>query len=61
MTEPFEKKLAQLEKIIAQLEQDQVPLDQALTLFEQGISLTRLCQKTLDEAEKKLANLNKDE
>ncbi len=62
MTEKkFEEALEELEKIVQRLEDANLPLDEALTLFEEGIKLSRLCSQKLDEAEKKVEILLKDE
>lgn len=56
MTKPvqFEKSIAELEKIVQQLEQGELPLQDALIQFEKGISLVRLCQETIHQAEQKI-------
>ena len=50
----FESSLEELEKIVRQLEGGDLPLDRSLELFEQGVRLSRECQKRLDEAERKV-------
>ena len=50
----FEKAFQQLEDIVKRLESEELPLDESLQLFEQGISLSRLCHKRLEEVEKKI-------
>jgi exodeoxyribonuclease VII small subunit len=50
----FESSLEELEQIVRQLEGGDLPLDRALELFEQGVRLSRECQKRLDEAERKV-------
>lgn len=47
---PFEQTLTQLEGLVTQLESGDLPLDEALRLFEQGVQLTRECQKALESA-----------
>lgn len=58
MEPKFETALARLEEIVASLEAGDADLDQALKLFEEGISLVRICDKQLKEAEQKLEQLN---
>lgn len=54
-TEPsFEDALGQLEKLVDTMEQGDMSLDDSLKAFEEGIKLTRQCQKSLDEAEQKV-------
>jgi exodeoxyribonuclease VII small subunit len=57
----FEASLAELEQIVAQLEAGDLPLEQSLELFERGVRLSRECQKRLDEAERKVETLLKNE
>ena len=57
----FEEALEKLEKIVQRLEDANLPLDEALSLFEEGIKLSRFCSQKLDEAEKKVEILLKDD
>jgi len=50
----FESSLDELERIVQQLEAGDLPLERSLELFEQGVRLSRECQKRLDEAERKV-------
>ncbi len=56
----FEAALARLEEIVQELEKGELPLEQSLKLFEEGIRLSRICTKRLDEAERKVEILLKD-
>jgi exodeoxyribonuclease VII small subunit len=47
----FEKSLARLEEVVKRLESTDLPLDEAMKLFEEGVTLSRDCQKQLEEAE----------
>jgi exodeoxyribonuclease VII small subunit len=61
MTEiKFEKALGRLEEIVEELEKGEIELEKSLEIFEEGIKMTRLCSKKLDEAEKKIELLTKD-
>lgn len=53
----FEDNLTALEKIVDQLESGKLSLDEAMKVFEKGISLTRDCQQALSTAEQKVAML----
>ena len=53
-TPTFEDALGQLEKLVDSMEQGEMSLDDSLKAFEEGIKLTRQCQKSLDEAEQKV-------
>jgi len=50
----FEKSLQRLEEITQKLESQDFSLDESLKLFEEGINLSRLCEKSLSDAEKRL-------
>lgn len=56
----YEEALARLEHITEQLEKGDLTLDEALTFFEEGIKLVKICSKMLDEAEGKIEVLTKD-
>lgn len=55
----FEASLAELEGIVEQLEAGDLPLERSLELFEQGVRLSRECQKRLETAERKVEVLIK--
>ncbi len=57
----FEEALDELKGIVSKLEGGDLPLEEALSLFEKGIELTKLCNRKLDEAEKRVEILLKDE
>jgi exodeoxyribonuclease VII small subunit len=55
----FEESLKKLETIVEQLEKGDLPLEASLKLFEQGVDLSAVCKKELDEAEGKVQTLIK--
>ncbi|HEY7913738.1 MAG TPA: exodeoxyribonuclease VII small subunit [Blastocatellia bacterium] len=55
----FEASLAELEGIVEQLEAGDLPLERSLELFEQGVRLSKECQKRLETAERKVEVLIK--
>jgi exodeoxyribonuclease VII small subunit len=55
----FEQSLKKLEIIVEQLEKGDLPLEDSLKLFEQGVDLSAVCKKELDEAESKVQTLIK--
>jgi exodeoxyribonuclease VII small subunit len=57
----FEQALKELEEIVNRLEQGEIPLEEAIQLFEQGVTLSRLCHAKLNEAQKRVEILLKDE
>ncbi len=56
-TQTFEKNLELLTEVIHKMEQQDVGLEESLKLYEQGVQLTRKCQKIIDDAEKKIEQL----
>ena len=50
----LEKSLDELEKLLKELESGELTLEAALAHFERGVTLTRQCQKALQEAEQKV-------
>ncbi len=56
----FEESLAKLEAIVEKLEGEELSLEASLKAFEEGVRLTRFCNKKLTEAEKKIEILLKD-
>ena len=55
----FEKALEKLEKIVEALEGGDITLEDALSRYEEGIKLSRLCQEKLAQAEKKIEILTR--
>ena len=56
----FEASLEALERIVQELEQGDLPLEKSLELFEQGIGLSRQCQDRLNQAERRIEVLLRD-
>ena len=50
----FEEAMARLEEIVKYLESGNAPLDKSLELFEEGVTLVKLCNSKLDSAEQKV-------
>ena len=57
----FEESLARLEEITTELESQDITLEDSLKMFEEGIKLSRFCEKKLTEAEQKLEILKSEE
>ena len=53
----FEKALKQLEDIVHEFENGELPLEKAMKKFEEGMNLSRLCSRKLDETEQKITIL----
>ncbi len=60
MAVKFEDALTELEMTVKQLENGNTTLEEAMALFEKGVSLTKECQKLLKEAELKVTKLLED-
>ena len=56
----FEMALERLETSVARLEEGEMPLEEALELFEAGVKLSRQCQSTLEQAERRVEILVAD-
>ena len=56
----FEQAYKELENIVAQLEQGELPLEQSLTLHARGQKLAAFCNKTLEEAELKVKQIDSE-
>lgn len=57
----FEQAIKRLEGIVGSLEEGNLTLADSLKIFEEGIKLSRLCTRKLDDAEKKVEILLKGE
>ncbi len=60
-TETFESALKKLEDMVEKLEEGSISLDEALKTFESGIYWSRECNKFLQNAEKRIETILKDE
>jgi len=56
----FESSLEELETIVRELEQGDLTLEKSLELFEQGVKLSRECQERLNQAERRIEILIRD-
>lgn len=57
----FEQAMKELEEIVREIESGDLPLEKALSKFEQGVKLSKYCTEKLDETEKKVTLLLKDD
>ena len=55
----FEEALKKLTSIVEKLESDEVSLEDSITLFEEGVKLSKLCSTTLENAELRIEQVNK--
>jgi exodeoxyribonuclease VII small subunit len=57
----FEDALQRLELIVDQLEAGNLALEESLKVFEEGVGLARRCARYLDEAERRIEVLTRDQ
>jgi exodeoxyribonuclease VII small subunit len=56
----FEKDLSRLEKISELLESNEIGLEDSISLYEEGIKLSKSCLTTLKKAELKVTKLKNE-
>ena len=61
MKKSFEEQIQELEKIINELENGNLNLDDSVIKFEEGMKISKECNKMLENAEKKITILVKKE
>ena len=57
MSKSFEEQMEALEEIVEELEKGELSLEDSVSKFEEGIKISKQCNKTLEEAEKKITIL----
>jgi exodeoxyribonuclease VII small subunit len=57
----FEECLARLEQIVTALEAGNLALEESLKVFEEGIAMARHCQRYLENAQRRIDILARDE
>ena len=53
----FEEALKELESIVQKLESGQVKLEEAVTAYEKGVQMQKICEEKLKEAQMKVEKL----
>lgn len=53
----FEKAMERLENLTVELSREGITLEESLALYEEGVALARLCNKRLEETERKIKTL----
>ena len=61
MKKSFEEQITELEKIINELENGNLNLDDSVVKFEEGMKISKECNKMLENAEKKITILLNNE
>jgi len=57
----FEQSMKELEQIVQELETGEMPLEKAIKKFEEGVRLSKLCSEKLDQTEKRITILLRDQ
>ena len=57
----FEKAVQRLENVVDDLEKGELDIDKSLEMFEEGIKMSRICSKKLNEAEAKIEKLTRNQ
>jgi exodeoxyribonuclease VII small subunit len=53
----FEELMEELENITTKLEKEQISLDESVKIFEEGMNISKECNKKLEEAERRITML----
>ena len=56
----FEEALKELEETVKKLENGETTLDEAMSLFEKGVLLTKNCRKMLEEAQLRVKKVTEE-
>lgn len=56
-TKSFKENVTALEEITQKLENEELDLEEAIALYEKGVEISKLCMKTLQNAELKITKL----
>ncbi|GEK59350.1 exodeoxyribonuclease VII small subunit [Marinococcus halophilus] len=50
----FEQAMEKLEQIVERLEEGEVPLEKAITMYQEGMTLSNTCHEKLQKVEKQM-------
>ncbi|GAE24607.1 exodeoxyribonuclease VII small subunit [Halalkalibacter wakoensis JCM 9140] len=50
----FEEAMKELETVVERLEQGDVPLEKAISMFQEGMALSKQCHEKLEKVEKQM-------
>ena len=56
----FENQMNRLKEIVETLEKDNIDIDKSLSLYQEGINLSKELKSTLSDFEEKIKKINKD-
>ncbi|MDR0138428.1 exodeoxyribonuclease VII small subunit [Metabacillus idriensis] len=57
----FEQAMEELEQIVEKLEEGDVPLEKAITYFQDGMKLSKLCHDKLQSVEKQMDQILRED
>ena len=57
----FETAMEKLEKIVEKLEEGDVPLEKAISYFQEGMELSKVCHDKLQKVEKQVDQILQDD
>ncbi|MBD7935910.1 MULTISPECIES: exodeoxyribonuclease VII small subunit [Cytobacillus] len=60
-TPTFEEAMEQLEQIVEKLEEGDVPLEEAISIYKNGMELSKLCHDKLKNVEEQLTEIITDD
>ncbi|ASV69051.1 exodeoxyribonuclease VII small subunit [Cytobacillus sp. FSL W7-1323] len=60
-TPTFEEAMEQLEQIVEKLEEGDVPLEEAISIYKNGMELSKLCHDKLKNVEEQLTEMITDD
>lgn len=58
---PFEEAMNKLEELVNKLEEGDVPLEQAIAMFQDGMTLSKSCHDKLTKVESQLDQIMNDD
>ncbi|MFC0471008.1 exodeoxyribonuclease VII small subunit [Halalkalibacter kiskunsagensis] len=53
----FEDAMQELEQVVERLEQGDVPLEKAISMFQEGMNLSKQCHEKLEQVEKQMDHI----
>lgn len=56
----YEQAMNRLEEIVSQLENNKISLEESVTLFQEGIELSKYCDQKLKNIQEKVAQIYED-
>ncbi|HEU5138575.1 MAG TPA: exodeoxyribonuclease VII small subunit [Bacillales bacterium] len=57
----FETAMEEMEKIVGRLEEGDVPLEEAIQLFQEGMTLSKTCHQKLQRVEEKMDQIMQED